>query len=700
MKSNGKYKGKQYQGVGLTPGFSADYIFIAAIAIFLIIVPFFRGLYFRENYLPSITILSGIFILFALYKFGGKDFYIMGSKLDYAVFGLFAAYLIAFFFSVNSFSAYDSILVYASYLLIYILAANLSRTEGKLRVVLYSAIISIFIIAFIGHLVYAGIIDIRGAMQYNRLYGLYQYPNATGSVLGAGILICVGYISKCKKVYESIIVHIALSTIFAAFILTLSVGAFLVFAAVILLYFIVVKVKDKLNMMLAAATMLISNLPLFLIFFKGTYNQLFIIMYAISLIMSVVSGWFLYYLNSRWLTEMDQKRAVKIVLISIGIILLLVVAAFFIFKSNIGPAVDKLWSEELKSSNAQDRITFTKDGFKIFKDNVIFGAGGGAWKDLYFKYQSFSYPSTEAHNYYIQLMIETGLVGLAALLAVLYFVFVKGIKAMKSDDGYITVPLYMGIIMLLGHAVLDFDLSLTALMYLLMFLIGAASGEREPSISSSGTSKVVNYVVLALAFFIFVSSFMMSRGIAYGVDAAEAIEQDMDEAVVFYEKAMSFDRFNSAYKVDYSQIMAAKYQQTEDKKYIDNMHKRIDEMLKQEPYNIRYYPTIISLLLSNGMIDRGIELANEMVLIRPFSEDAYSTKIQVNYEVAKAYFNNKDYKKAIVLMDSIIESEKQMKETESRSIKPFKFNDKLYQSIDEIKKWKTETEEVTQTTNN
>lgn len=700
MKASNRYKNTYKKNSSGVYKPVIDYVFMGVLALFLIIAPFFRGLYFRENYLPAIAMLSVIFVLYVVYRLVSKDFHVIGSKLDYAIFGLFTAYLISFFFSANSFTAYDSILIYASYFMMYIMAANITSSYDKIKAALYISVASIFVIAFSGHLVYADIINLKGAMEYNRLYGLYQYPNATGSVLGAGALICISYLPKCANKWESILIHIALTTIFSAFVLTLSVGAFLTFAAVIMIYFIVTKVKGKLYIMLASATMLLSCLPLLYIFIRGTYKQSFVIMYIISLIMSGIFGWLINYLNNKGLRDMDPKKSLKIVLATVVLVLFLSVALFFGFRSSIEPAVSKLWDEELKSQNAQDRITFTKDGFRIFTDNILFGAGGGAWKDQYFRYQSFPYPSAEAHNYYIQLMVETGLAGLIALIAVLYFVLKKGIKTILTGDKQASASLFLAVIMLLGHAVLDFDLSLSALMFLLMFIIGAVSGEREERISNSSISGVFNFVVPVMAILVFILSFTMWRGINYGVDAANTVEQNMDAAETLYEKAIRYDPFNSAYRIDYSQIMAVKHKQTNDKKYLDRMIETINDIMKNEPNNIKYYPTMISLLLSNGMIDRGVEMANNMVLIRPFSEDAYSTKIQVNLDVAKAYFNNKDYEGALVFMDNILECESQMREAESRSIKPFQFSDEVCKTIEETKKWKEDTEKLLETVSN
>ena len=47
---------------------------------------------------------------------------------------------------------------------------------------------------------------------------------------------------------------------------------------------------------------------------------------------------------------------------------------------------------------------------------MVLGAGGGAWNYLYRQYQSYNYSSSQAHNYPLQLGIETGAIGIITLI--------------------------------------------------------------------------------------------------------------------------------------------------------------------------------------------------------------------------------------------------------------------------------------------
>ena len=43
----------------------------------------------------------------------------------------------------------------------------------------------------------------------------------------------------------------------------------------------------------------------------------------------------------------------------------------------VKPLIAELWDAGLKLQNASDRITFSKDGMRIFLDNPLIGTGGG-----------------------------------------------------------------------------------------------------------------------------------------------------------------------------------------------------------------------------------------------------------------------------------------------------------------------------------
>lgn len=73
----------------------------------------------------------------------------------------------------------------------------------------------------------------------------------------------------------------------------------------------------------------------------------------------------------------------------------------------------------LANENAIQRLVFFSDGLKLFRQSPVIGLGMGAFESGAKSVQSFYYETKYAHNHYVQLLVETGVVGLGLFLALL-----------------------------------------------------------------------------------------------------------------------------------------------------------------------------------------------------------------------------------------------------------------------------------------
>ncbi len=71
------------------------------------------------------------------------------------------------------------------------------------------------------------------------------------------------------------------------------------------------------------------------------------------------------------------------------------------------------------NENAIQRGAFFRDGMKIFRDHPILGAGLGSFETLLFGYQEFYYETKYVHNHYIQVLLDSGIIGLILYLSLL-----------------------------------------------------------------------------------------------------------------------------------------------------------------------------------------------------------------------------------------------------------------------------------------
>lgn len=674
----------------------ANYIFVALISIFLIIIPFYRGLYFRENYMPAIIYMGAVFVLYIIYKLKKKDYRLVSSYMDIAILTLPIAYFLSFLFAVNAKSAFDMVLKYIAYFMMYKVVADIcGKHEKAKRIFSWSVLLSIYLVAISGMLTMAGIMDLKGVTEFNRLYGVYQYPNTTAAVLGAGVLLAIGLLSQTTNMTEKIYYQVVLTTIFAGFAFTLSVGGILVLGILVVFNFIIIDTKSKLDYLVNFIIVIAANMLLFMDYMKNALKGPFVLYYLLSLAIGLALQLLYNRYIQKQINRLSSKKIALILVLIVAFIVIVGVVALSVLGMSLPSLISKVFDADLKAQNASDRIIFLKDGLKMFSDSFLVGFGGGAWKDVYHKYQSFSYDSIEMHNYYVQLMVEVGILGALALLVVLALLTKNFLTSVIKRKNKAYLPFYMGILMLLGHAFIDFDLSLVAPMMLLWCLIGISASEFEDGFNLFNNKEKqigIGAVVLGLMVLYFGAS--IYSGMINGNNAAKVLEEDTEKAVAMYEKAIQADRYNAAYRMDYAQIMLNNYLQSKNVEYYKKFERLMDDIAKYEPYEMKYIVMRISLLLRAGLVEEGMTMANRLVADRPLVESAYTMKLDVNYSIAKQYFETKQHEKAILYLDNMIAVEEQLEVAKSKSIKPFEVEKRVYDMIGLAKNWKENAERI------
>ncbi len=105
------------------------------------------------------------------------------------------------------------------------------------------------------------------------------------------------------------------------------------------------------------------------------------------------------------------------------------------------------------NQNAIQRLTFFEDGLKLFKRSPIIGLGMGTYENAIKSVQSFYYETKYAHDHYIQVMVETGLIGIILFIGMLVF---HGTAVWKSRRTQIYAPILgAALVFMAGHAVVE-----------------------------------------------------------------------------------------------------------------------------------------------------------------------------------------------------------------------------------------------------
>src|SRR6266850_6879414 len=167
------------------------------------------------------------------------------------------------------------------------------------------------------------------------------------------------------------------------------------------------------------------------------------------------------------------------------------VIAFFAQAAFLALAFDRLASLRdpvLKSEIAGLRLAVLRDSRAMVLERPALGWGLGTFEHVYPQFRSFytNYRIDHAHNDYLELLLETGLIGFAG---VLWFVLVllhsgwKKVPQWKTGlTGTVKIAATAGCIGILVHSFLDFNLQITAnaaLFYVLSTMVAESVEENR-----------------------------------------------------------------------------------------------------------------------------------------------------------------------------------------------------------------------------
>jgi len=114
------------------------------------------------------------------------------------------------------------------------------------------------------------------------------------------------------------------------------------------------------------------------------------------------------------------------------------------------------------------RLNMDRDALKMFAQKPILGWGLGVFGEIYPQFSSFSsnLPVGMAHNDYLQVLAEMGLLGFAAVLWFLLRLFGSALKKLKhwppDTNTAVTLAAMLGICGILVHSFVDFNLQIPA----------------------------------------------------------------------------------------------------------------------------------------------------------------------------------------------------------------------------------------------
>jgi O-antigen ligase len=129
------------------------------------------------------------------------------------------------------------------------------------------------------------------------------------------------------------------------------------------------------------------------------------------------------------------------------------------------------------------RAYINRDGFRMFLKRPVLGWGLGAFPIVYPQFRTFytNFFVNEAHNDYLQLLVEMGLLGFATMVWFVVTLYITAIKKIGNwageISGAVTLACLLGLSGILVHSAVDFNLQIPANAALFYVLCTVAASE-------------------------------------------------------------------------------------------------------------------------------------------------------------------------------------------------------------------------------
>lgn len=648
-----------------TPNSFIYWLIIAIAAFFLFISPYYKGLFNGGNWvfegpiyksLIWCSILLFAISIFFIFRWKLKDF---RDVLGIWVWLIPVSYLLSTINAVSMYSSINSVMIHVLYATFFTIGLYFTRSRWSLIIVVQAIVVSGYMWVVYGLFNWFGSAHFVDAVLGNRLSNVFQYPNTYAAYL-IGLFFCSVLLASISKRWSLVVLHSSmLVPILLSFFLTLSRGALLVMLAVVVIYLFVLPLKKQIvHLMIifssTIATMSIlhkiSNYRNMEGAIQGNSSGWYLII-LVSIIVSILVVLIKKYIEPRLL---NGSQNVKILRLTNAIIpgLFIVIALIGLATLTKSEAIvnqlpasimNRIESINTNDESFQTRKAYYVDSIEIIKDYPLLGAGGGAWSNLYTVYQSYPYTSHQAHNFFLQHLIETGWVGFIILMGLLLFVFASYFRSLilqnEAKFEYERNVYFIVASTFLIHSIIDFNMSYVY-VGLLVFLCLGGMVSNEGLLRKIDFSKMKGYwsklfpVALGI-----ISILLLIYSVRYSIGNSRYIAAIQQGGSDYYQISNALDRAldthanHPFYVATKLELLNQAYNQTNDTQFYTEAKKILEEIKEDEPYNLLLLDREFSLFSSKRDMEQLENLISYQLSTFPWNVTHYERMITLKFEL-------------------------------------------------------------------
>ncbi|GIP21697.1 O-antigen ligase family protein [Paenibacillus sp. J22TS3] len=627
---------------------TSNLVLSIALILFLVWAPFQAGLFnglelnfeapmYWANIIICVLLLAGIATFFKSFKLDENRELLAISALLLPL-----SYILALISAASAYQAMNMVLIQCSYAFLFIISVYLLRNKNSSRLI-ESAIIGIaYLIILFGLLNWLGETKFSGALvgwfskivvngvytqavwidaNGPRLASVFQYPNTYAAFLMAIFFVAIFCITRSKKWYVQALHAFMLVPMIVSVLLTLSRGGLVFLPVIFVVLLLFLKPVNQLlwiiySVISGVAALLISK-PVTNLGQQFWINQvpagkgwIYILTasLAVSAVCLLIQKYVAPWLNAK-LGAWTERRLSNLWLPLGSIVIVGLLAGLLIgtnlkniLPGNIGERLDTI---NLQQHSVLERFTFYRDTIKVVKDYPIIGAGGGAWASLYEKYQNNPYSSRQAHSFFMQYLVEVGLLGFIIFMAFIIYIFYKYIRGYIQSDLNQRESYFIYFILALSillHSTMDFNMSYVFMGILVFIGLGGMSAgiQGKPlkkfKVKAEAARPLYSIVLGAAAIVLIVVSIRFLQATNNTVAARDLTKSSTDFSTIKkgFDKALSIRSSQPVAVLYESALLQQAYKQTKDDAFYNESLNLLTNALKKEPFNKDFLNTLMA----------------------------------------------------------------------------------------------------------
>jgi len=661
---------------------------LAAVAFFAVCVllfypPYFRGLFFDKELLPTHVITALIYGLVWADKLRRRDLRFIQNPLDYAVLAYAGAYLLSLVGAVHIGDAIKGFLKALNYFMIYWMVREVVSDYRRYETVLKTLFASALGVAAIGIAAATGYSHYPGAFEAGRIMSTLQYPNTTATYMAVMSLIGIVLWIRSGNIVERTVYGISTAVMVLVAVVAVSKGGWLVLimGSALLLAGMpgIYRIKTGYSLVLAYAAAALGTIKFLPAITAGQSRPAFagLLLTAVTVVLGqlVWEGLVQCY---------RTKGCVWTAGIAVGILLAAAgIGAGAGLHQRISAEVlpGSLMSrinqfKDIGSSSYASRIDFKYAALKIVKDHPLIGTGTGGWNALYHQYLDFPYWTTEVHDHFFQVWVEAGTLGFAAFLAMwglLAYNLWRLYRARPAREEWVLNWGVASAALALGaHAAIDFDLSLAAVAFILWSLFAlVAAGANLSCPGMRITRKEPGWlpaVAVALSLVLLVPAASFARANTWAERAAQAFNSNnFDQAEEAFHRAIALNPWDGRFNAYLAKVCAVKYKiLTENKHpqagiYLTKTRRHAGEAERLRPYDLANLKEILHAYSLVGDARGQIHILEQCLKANPLDSGNYLNLADAYLSMGKYYLDKeKDPKQAKRYLAKVSEVSEQL----------------------------------------